>query len=88
MTEFSKIAFPDKPSANIHPPNPVEGNIITYSCEARFGGPNTDSISPDCYPQLAMFFEGGSIGNEVETGANGYYLKKVRHIQACLYISQ
>ena len=58
------------------PPNPVEGENVTYMCETQFGGPSKDAIPPEQNPKLIMFFVGGKMQElqcDTETNKQGNY---------------
>ena len=62
-----------------HPKNPVKGDKLNFKCEAQFGGPSKDSISPDHYPQLLMFSEDSHF-NQLLQDSNTEYVSQEHHL--------
>ena len=56
---FLKLVSLDQPEVIV--PEVEEAKITTFICEAHFGGPRKDLISPDQFPQVKMSLNRGGL---------------------------
>jgi len=71
----------DNPVLHVDPEDPEDGDSATITCDASFGGPNKELISPEHFPKLEMYLEGEPVtAAAISDDKNSFNLQKVYNL--------